>query len=122
MRLIGLVVNEARPEAKGLAETLSGWAAARGASVRPAPDGFIVNRARQVLAESVELLERVADDGLFAAIAEGTFGVTKRPADGGQLGSGRRRLHRIGGSEVAIPLGDVHRHFLRPILLDQRKG
>jgi beta-lysine 5,6-aminomutase alpha subunit len=55
---------------------------------RPAPDGFVATRARQVLAESVELLERVADDGLFTAIAEGTFGVTKRPADGGRGADG----------------------------------
>ncbi|HET6988506.1 MAG TPA: lysine 5,6-aminomutase subunit alpha, partial [Kribbella sp.] len=31
----------------------------------PAPDGFIANRARQVLAESVDLLERIVDDGLL---------------------------------------------------------
>jgi beta-lysine 5,6-aminomutase alpha subunit len=50
----------------------------------PAPGGFIVERAQQVLAESVELLERIADDGLFEAIADGTFGVTRRPVDGGR--------------------------------------
>jgi beta-lysine 5,6-aminomutase alpha subunit len=55
---------------------------------RPARDGFLATRARQVLAESVELLERVADDGLFTAIAEGTFGVTRRPADGGRGADG----------------------------------
>ncbi|MCA1822685.1 MAG: lysine 5,6-aminomutase subunit alpha [Mycobacteriales bacterium] len=51
---------------------------------RPAPDGFVVQRAHQVLAESVELLERMCDDGLLNAIADGTFGITKRPADGGK--------------------------------------
>jgi beta-lysine 5,6-aminomutase alpha subunit len=50
----------------------------------PARDGFVANRARQVLGESVELLERIADEGLFEAIADGTFGVTKRPVDGGR--------------------------------------
>jgi beta-lysine 5,6-aminomutase alpha subunit len=50
----------------------------------PAPGGFIAERARQVLAESVELLERIAADGLFAAIADGTFGITRRPVDGGR--------------------------------------
>jgi beta-lysine 5,6-aminomutase alpha subunit len=50
----------------------------------PRPDGFVVQRARQVLSESVELLERVCDDTLLTAIAEGTFGVTRRPADGGK--------------------------------------
>jgi len=50
----------------------------------PRPDGFIAQRARQVLSESIELLERVNDDGLLRAIGEGTFGVTRRPADGGK--------------------------------------
>ncbi|MBO3745714.1 lysine 5,6-aminomutase subunit alpha [Streptosporangiaceae bacterium NEAU-GS5] len=49
---------------------------------RPGP--FIVGRARQVLAESVDLLARIADDGLLTAIADGTFGVTRRPPDGGR--------------------------------------
>jgi beta-lysine 5,6-aminomutase alpha subunit len=55
---------------------------------RPAPDGFVATRARQVLGEAVDLLERIADDGLFDAIADGTFGVTRRPADGGKGGAG----------------------------------
>ena len=50
----------------------------------PAQDGFIATRARQVLGEAVVLLERIADEGLFEAIADGTFGVTRRPADGGR--------------------------------------
>jgi beta-lysine 5,6-aminomutase alpha subunit len=50
----------------------------------PAPDGFVAERARQVLAEAVALLERIADEGLLAAIADGTFGVTRRPPDGGR--------------------------------------
>ena len=50
----------------------------------PARDGFIAQRARQVLGESVELLERIAAEGLFEAIADGTFGVTRRPIDGGR--------------------------------------
>ncbi len=50
----------------------------------PPPDGFIQTRARQVLAESVELLERIADQGLFEAIADGTFGLMRRPADRGK--------------------------------------
>jgi beta-lysine 5,6-aminomutase alpha subunit len=50
----------------------------------PPRDGFIATRARQVLAESVDLLERIRDDGLLNAIADGTFGVTRRPAEGGK--------------------------------------
>jgi beta-lysine 5,6-aminomutase alpha subunit len=51
---------------------------------RPAPDGFVATRARQVLSEAVELLTKIADDGLLPAIASGTFGITRRPADGGK--------------------------------------
>jgi beta-lysine 5,6-aminomutase alpha subunit len=58
---------------------------------RPAPDGFIAERARQVLAESIDLLERIAadrdsagDPPLLAAIADGTFGLMKRPPDAGR--------------------------------------
>ncbi len=57
---------------------------------RPAPDGFIVKRAQQVLGEAVDLLERiVADDGgLLAAIAAGTFGLMRRPPEGGRGADG----------------------------------
>ncbi len=50
----------------------------------PAPDGVIATRARLVLAEAVDLLERIVDDGLLTAIADGTFGLMRRPADGGK--------------------------------------
>ena len=55
---------------------------------RPAPDGFIAQRARQVLGESIDLLEKImaheGKHGLLEAIADGTFGLMKRPADGGR--------------------------------------
>ena len=53
---------------------------------QPAPNGFIVNRARQVLGESIELMDRILehDHGLLDAIADGTFGLMKRPADAGR--------------------------------------
>ncbi|MFF4367256.1 lysine 5,6-aminomutase subunit alpha [Streptomyces sp. NPDC001594] len=51
---------------------------------RPAPDGFIAGRARHVLGEAVELLERICDDSLITAIAEGTFGLMHRPPEGGK--------------------------------------
>ena len=55
---------------------------------RPAPDGFIVRRAHHVLGEAVELLERIAAEPgsapLLAAIADGTFGLMRRPADAGK--------------------------------------
>jgi beta-lysine 5,6-aminomutase alpha subunit len=50
----------------------------------PAPGGLIEQRAKQVLGESLALLRRINDEGLLTAIAEGTFGITKRPADGGR--------------------------------------
>jgi beta-lysine 5,6-aminomutase alpha subunit len=50
----------------------------------PAPDGLIATRAHQVLGEAVELLDRIVDDGLLNAIADGTFGLMRRPADGGK--------------------------------------
>src|SRR5207302_11310690 len=57
----------------------------------PAPGGFIQRRAHHVLGESIELLERIVDDGLLNAIADGTFGIMKRPADGGKgLAGGAR--------------------------------
>jgi beta-lysine 5,6-aminomutase alpha subunit len=55
-----------------------------GESFRPEPDGFVARRAAQVLNEAVALLRKIGDDGLLAAIADGTFGITRRPADGGR--------------------------------------
>ena len=49
-----------------------------------APDPFVVGRAHEVLDESLGLLRRIGADGLLNAIADGTFGVTKRPPDGGR--------------------------------------
>jgi beta-lysine 5,6-aminomutase alpha subunit len=54
----------------------------------PPPDGFIARRARQVLAEAIELLEKILAHegpvGLLDAIADGTFGLMRRPADAGR--------------------------------------
>jgi beta-lysine 5,6-aminomutase alpha subunit len=55
-----------------------------GESFRPAPGGFIERRAGQVLGEAVDLLRRIGDEGLLTAIGDGTFGVTRRTADGGR--------------------------------------
>ncbi|MGH3435372.1 MAG: lysine 5,6-aminomutase subunit alpha [Sciscionella sp.] len=58
---------------------------------RPTPDGFIAKRAHQVLGEAVDLLERIVDGGdagLLDAIADGTFGLMKRPKDGGKGADG----------------------------------
>jgi beta-lysine 5,6-aminomutase alpha subunit len=54
----------------------------------PAPGGFVQERAHRVLAEAVELLERIIDEPgrapLLDAIGDGTFGLMKRPADKGK--------------------------------------
>jgi beta-lysine 5,6-aminomutase alpha subunit len=55
-----------------------------GDNFAPPPGGFVERRAQQVLAEAVSLLRRIAGEGLLTAIADGTFGVTRRPADGGR--------------------------------------
>jgi beta-lysine 5,6-aminomutase alpha subunit len=55
---------------------------------RPAPDGFIVKRAHQVLGEAVDLLGRIREQGLLSAIGAGTFGLMKRPPEGGKGADG----------------------------------
>jgi beta-lysine 5,6-aminomutase alpha subunit len=57
-----------------------------GADFRPEPDGFIATRGRQVLSESIDLLEKILahENGLLDAIADGTFGLMRRPADAGK--------------------------------------
>ena len=48
-----------------------------------APDTFVVERAHQVLDEAVSLLRRISTEGLLNAIADGMFGVARRPPGGG---------------------------------------
>jgi len=53
----------------------------------PAPGGLIRRRAAQVLDEAVDLLEEIhgrGRNGLFDAIADGTFGEMRRPRDAGR--------------------------------------
>ena len=52
--------------------------------IRWNPDGRIVARARQVLAEARALLAEVQKEGMFAAIARGAFADVKRPELGGR--------------------------------------
>ncbi len=58
---------------------------------RPAPGGFIEQRAEHVLDEAITLLDKIAHDQddaghppLLAAIGDGTFGLMKRPPQGGR--------------------------------------
>jgi beta-lysine 5,6-aminomutase alpha subunit len=48
------------------------------------PGGIIQTRAQEVLAGALELLERIADMGLFAAIEQATFGDVSRRVDEGR--------------------------------------
>ncbi len=48
------------------------------------PGGIIQSRAREVLAGAHELLERIAEQGLFAAIEQATFGDVSRRIDEGR--------------------------------------
>ncbi len=54
----------------------------------PPRDGFIQTRARQVLGEAVDLLTRITQEPgaapLLEAIADGTFGLMRRPANAGK--------------------------------------
>jgi beta-lysine 5,6-aminomutase alpha subunit len=57
----------------------------------PPRDGFIQTRARRVLSEAVDLLEKIVNDKdqpgsvpLLQAISDGTFGLMKRPPDAGK--------------------------------------
>jgi beta-lysine 5,6-aminomutase alpha subunit len=56
------------------------------------PGPFIRGRATQVLSEAIDLLERIVDDGMLNAIADGTFGIMKRPADRGKGLDGVSRI------------------------------
>jgi len=52
------------------------------------PDSFIVKRAEQVLDRAIAMLEGIAAEGLFAAIAAGRFADIQRPPEGGKGNDG----------------------------------
>ena len=87
----------------------------------PAPGGFIQQRAHAVLGEAVDLLERIVDDTLLNAIADGTFGIMKRPADRGKgldgVAAARGRLlqpgHRRAGGRAMSDRPAVRGHHRR---------
>jgi len=49
-----------------------------------APDSFVNARANEVLQQAVTFLEKVAEEGLFSAMAKGDFAEIKRPENGGK--------------------------------------
>ncbi len=84
----------------------------------PAPDGFIAERARVVLGEAIDLLEEIVHDSdaagdppLLAAIADGTFGLMKRPPDAGRgLDGVARKSEAYYNPASAILEDDVTEH------------
>ena len=55
-----------------------------GEEIQFKPDGMICSRAREVLRQAHELLERIAEVGMFGAIEDGTFGDVRRRIDEGR--------------------------------------
>ncbi len=55
-----------------------------GRELQLSPNGFINKRANQVLKEATVFLEKVAQEGLFVALAKGEFAGIKRPEAGGK--------------------------------------
>lgn len=51
-------------------------------------DGIIQSRAKEVLANTIHLLEQIQNEGLFTALEKGIFGGVKRPKNGGKGLSG----------------------------------
>lgn len=47
-------------------------------------DGIVRNRAKKVLNDAIELLEKLNEEGLFTALEKGIFGDVKRPKNGGK--------------------------------------
>ena len=46
--------------------------------------GIIRTRAQEVVANSIELLEKIEKEGLFTALEKGIFADIKRPLNGGK--------------------------------------
>jgi beta-lysine 5,6-aminomutase alpha subunit len=67
-----------------------------------APGGDVDRRANQVLEECRQMLRKVADIGMFAAIEAGMFADTVRPRDGGKGLDGVIRM----GDDYFNPITD----------------
>ena len=86
-------------------------AAVAAAGVQQADAAVLVAEQHQVLAQRANLLRRVggvADEPDRMPVAAEQFAHRRAAHDRGELGARVRRLHRIGGAEIAIPLGDRH--------------
>ncbi len=58
------------------------------AEFTPREDGVIATRAAEVLARAAGLLDRLAERGLMASLADGVFAATRRSPDGGRGADG----------------------------------
>jgi beta-lysine 5,6-aminomutase alpha subunit len=47
-------------------------------------DGICRNRVKEVLGNTIKLLEDITKEGLFTALEKGIFGDVKRPKNGGK--------------------------------------
>jgi beta-lysine 5,6-aminomutase alpha subunit len=52
------------------------------------PHSWLLQRSAEVLDRAITMLERIAEIGLFQAIADGMFADIKRPPEGGKGGDG----------------------------------
>ena len=73
-----------RDLALGNANYIFRGAASLAGEVQFLPGGDVDRRAKQVLEETRQMLSKVADIGMFAAIEAGMFADTSRPHDGGK--------------------------------------
>ncbi|SJM20748.1 lysine 5,6-aminomutase subunit alpha [Porphyromonas gingivalis] len=66
-----------------------------GSEVEFKEGGIVQSRAREVLDKTVNLLERLKEEGLFSALEKGIFGDVKRPMNGGKGLSGvaKKEVH-----------------------------
>jgi hypothetical protein len=81
------------------------------AGVQQADPGVLVAEQHQILAEHAHFSGDIGGIGHQTngmPVAPEQFAHRRAAADRRQFGSGRRRLHGVGGAEVAIPLGDIH--------------
>jgi hypothetical protein len=86
-------------------------AAMAAAGVQQADAGVPVAKQHQILAEHADFsgdIGGVGDEADRVPIAAEQFAHRRAPADRGQLGARRGRLHGVAGPEIAIPLGNVH--------------
>jgi hypothetical protein len=87
------------------------------AGVEQADLALAVAEQDQILAECPDFAGNVGGVGRqtdWVPVAPQQFAHRGATADLGQFGAAGGRLHGIGGAEIAIPLGDVHRRILRP--------